>query len=260
MKDVFFYGLFMDEALLQGKGLRPREPRCAVVSGKRLHVGRRATLLPDAAARAHGRVVALEPREIEALYAEPDLAAYRPETVRATLEGGGRQEITTYTLPAGTDAGEQDPAYGSKLRDALATLQQEAYHAVSAYTLEHARTDPAFIHQHVVDTYTLQRAGPGTKPIAIVFSLVGLYLHAERGLTGRQVQLVHMKLAQEKHAWPELALPASRGDVTSVDVLATRPGPERNDAVHAWCASVWNAFSESRPRIVALLKEHGIDA
>jgi hypothetical protein len=260
VKDVFFYGLFMDGALLRAKGVHPREPRCAVVQDKRLHIANRATLVPDPEARAYGRAFSLEDPDLDTLYGEPDLAAYRPESVLAALEGGMRSEVTTYTLPAEADAGPQDPAYAAKLRDALATLQQEAYHAVSAYTLEHARTDAAFIHQHVVDTYTLQHAGPGTRPIAIAFSLMGLYLHMERGFTGRQVQLVHMKLARQRHAWPELPLPSSRGDLTSVDVLVESPGPERDAAIHAWCASVWHAFAESRPRIVALLKEHGIDA
>ncbi len=54
---------------------------------------------------------------------------------------------------------------------------QEAYNELSYYTLSHP--DPAFIHQNIVDAYTAQHAGQDTKPIAITFALIGLYLSVE---------------------------------------------------------------------------------
>ena len=98
-----------------------------------------------------------------------------------------------------------------------------------------------------------QNADEQSKPMGIAFALVGLYLHVEKGMTGRDVQRVHMILARHKQPWPRLALPASRGTMTAADVMAAPPGPEREAAIDAWCASVWEAFSDQRPRIAALL-------
>ena len=45
MKNVFFYGLFMDEAVLRAKGVMPRTPRRATVHGMKLSLGARAFLV-----------------------------------------------------------------------------------------------------------------------------------------------------------------------------------------------------------------------
>ena len=71
------------------------------------------------------------------------------------------------------------------------------FHELTFYTLAHP--DAAyFIHQHIVDAYQAQTADEHTKPIAIIFSLAGLYLFAEQGYTGKMVQQVHMKMAGNK--------------------------------------------------------------
>jgi hypothetical protein len=132
----------------------------------------------------------------------------------------------------------------------------DAYHQLCAYTL--TRGDTAFIHQHVVDAYAAQHADEATKPIAITFALIGLYLLVEHGMTGRQVQRVHMKLGRQKHAWPAFALPQDRGAMTAVDVMGATEGPERDRAIHDWCRSVWAAFSANRGIVADVLKQHGI--
>ena len=81
--DVFFYGLFMDEALLREKGLSPEGRRPARVEGFRLVIGERATLVPCAGAEAHGVLFSLTPGEVDALYSEASVSAYRPEAVCA---------------------------------------------------------------------------------------------------------------------------------------------------------------------------------
>jgi hypothetical protein len=43
---------------------------------------------------------------------------------------------------------------------------------------------PGFILQHVVDAFAVQSANTETKPIAVMFGLVGLYLHVERQFSG----------------------------------------------------------------------------
>jgi hypothetical protein len=134
--------------------------------------------------------------------------------------------------------------------------EQQAYDDLQCYTLAHG--DPAFIHQHVVDAWTAEHADARTKTIALTFALVGLYLHVERGFSGRQLQRVHMILAQHKVSWPSFALPQERGSITASRVMAAPAGPERDQAIDAWCASVWDAYRESHGAVTALLKQHGI--
>ena len=136
------------------------------------------------------------------------------------------------------------------------SAEEEAYHEVCAYTLTHG--DATFIHQHVVDAWAAQHASPQSKPIAVFFALVGLYLHVERQFTGREVQRVHMKLAQRKEPWPVGALPVARGAITALDVAAAAEGAERDAMIDEWCESVWAAYAGSRELAAGLLRERGI--
>ena len=134
--------------------------------------------------------------------------------------------------------------------------EQQAYDELQCYTIEHG--GPGFIHQHVVDAWAAQHADEQTKPIGLAFALVGLCLHVERGFSGREVQRVHMKLGRRRQSWPSFPLPSERGAVTAVQVMAAPAGPERDQAIDAWCVSVWEAFSDSRRAVVELLRHHGI--
>ncbi|MDQ6808169.1 MAG: DUF5946 family protein [Verrucomicrobiota bacterium] len=128
-----------------------------------------------------------------------------------------------------------------------------AYHELCAYTLTYR--DPAFIHQHVVDAFAAQKADEETKPIALTFALVGLYLHAERQFTGREVQRAHQNLARKRRAWPRFVLPESRGGMTAIDVMAKPASGERDEAIHAWAADVWTAFRSDAVETVSELCE-----
>ncbi len=134
--------------------------------------------------------------------------------------------------------------------------EEDAYDEVQCYTL--ARGDPAFIHQHVVDAWAAQHADERTKPIALTFALVGLYLRVGRRFSGRQVQRAHMTLARQKRSWPSFALPPERGSITASQVVAAPAGPERDQAIDAWCASVWDAFRDSHQAVAELLERYGI--
>ena len=135
---------------------------------------------------------------------------------------------------------------------------QAAYDELASYTLTHAGAE--FIHQHVVDAFAAQSATPATKPIGLTFALIGLYLHVERGFSGRQVQRAHMVLARRTRDWPTFPLPAERGSMTALDVMAVPAGAERDRAIDAWCAAVWEAYRESAPLVAQLAHEHGLDA
>jgi hypothetical protein len=129
-----------------------------------------------------------------------------------------------------------------------------AYEEVYAYTMGR----PGFILQHVVDAFAVQTADDQSKPISVVFGLVGLYLRVERQFSGRQVQRVHMELGRRKRVWPALLLPAERGSITVVEVLAANAGAERDRAIDDWCGSVWAACIANREAIIALLGEYQI--
>jgi len=136
------------------------------------------------------------------------------------------------------------------------TTEYDAYQELCSYSLAHPA--PTFLHQHVVDAFAAQHASETTKPIQVTFALVGLYLHIERNFTGRQVQRAHMALASRTSSWPTLALPARRGSITVMDVLATPAGPDRDRAIDAWCAVVWDAYRDNEPAVTAFLRRHGI--
>jgi hypothetical protein len=40
--------------------------------------------------------------------------------------------------------------------------------------------------------------------------------------------------------------------------MAARAGPERDKAIDAWCASVWNAYRDSHQSVADLLRHHEI--
>jgi hypothetical protein len=132
--------------------------------------------------------------------------------------------------------------------------EQDLFNELTFYTLSHG--DPRFIHQHVVDAYAAQHADEQTKPIGVVFALVGLYLFLEKGFNGRLVQQMHLRLSRRRKQWPRLPLPTGpRGAVSVSAVIAAQPGPARDEMVRAWCASVWQAWQASRPQIRKLLKQ-----
>src|SRR5215212_360229 len=120
--DVFFYGLFMDESLLREKGLSPEGRRAACVENFRLVIGGRATLVPSAGGAAHGVLFSLTPGEVDALYSEDSVSAYRPEAVCAQLADGTVVPALCFNLPAPPDARERNPRYASKLRELAARL------------------------------------------------------------------------------------------------------------------------------------------
>ena len=133
---------------------------------------------------------------------------------------------------------------------------EEAFHELCGYTLTHS--GGGFIHQLVVDAYAAQHATAASKAIGVFFSIVGIYLVAERSFTGRQVQLAHIALAKIRSEWPQMILPAQRGSITVHDVLAAPEGEARDAMIHAWARATWDAFSANRAVVGAFLSQRGI--
>ena len=128
---VFFYGLFMDAEALRANGLHPVDIRQACVPGMTLQIGRRATLIPDPARCAYGFVIGLSHREVDRLYAEPSVAAYRPEAVIAQLADRSCIPALCYNLPPSDQIVEANPEYVEKLRAVASRLGLPADYVAS---------------------------------------------------------------------------------------------------------------------------------
>ena len=121
--DVFFYGLFMDEALLHAKGLTSPNLRVAFVPGFQLRIGSRATLVPIPSERVFGVVASLSHNELERLYSEPSVQAYKPEAVLVHLLNDEILAALCFNLVEPPSAGEHNPEYATRLRALAAQLQ-----------------------------------------------------------------------------------------------------------------------------------------
>jgi hypothetical protein len=131
---------------------------------------------------------------------------------------------------------------------------QQLYSELTVYTLslhDHA-TD--FMHQHAVDAYGAQHAGPNSKPMGLTFALAGLYLAYERGYTGRQVQIAHTLLARTPKTWPTFTLPREKASLTVQDVV-NAPEDERSAMLLAWAEAVWQIWASEHAKVAELVRE-----
>ena len=85
--DVFFYGLYMDAALLSEKKVEARNPRIAVAPGYRLRLGKMATLLRAPGHLSIGMLYSLTHAELNRLYWGAGLDAYVAEALTVHLLG-----------------------------------------------------------------------------------------------------------------------------------------------------------------------------
>jgi len=113
---VFFYGLFMDAELLRAKGFEPEGAELAVVDGLALRIGQRAALVPVPGGQVHGVVMSLTLSELDRLYSEPSVQAYKPQAVLARLASGGLLAALCYNLEQPPLPSERNPEYAAKLR------------------------------------------------------------------------------------------------------------------------------------------------
>ena len=119
--NVFFYGLFMDIALLQQRGPAPHHPQVARLDSYDLDVRERATVIRNPAARVYGIVAELINEDLSTLYADPSVREYRPEAVVVTLADAHQVPAWCYTLPQVTGA-RRNTAYAVRLVEVAKTL------------------------------------------------------------------------------------------------------------------------------------------
>jgi hypothetical protein len=105
----------MDRHLLESKGIRPADVRLGMVPGFALRIGARAALVPAPAGQVHGLLMKLSHADIEKLYSEPSVQAYRPEPVLAVVRNGETVAALCYNLP-GPPPDERNAEYAAKLR------------------------------------------------------------------------------------------------------------------------------------------------
>lgn len=103
--EVFFYGLFMDLAILGKNGIQPSNPRSACLEDYTLKIGNRASLLPCPNEKAYGLVMSIDKDSIDQLYAEASVADYIPEPVTIVTDGNTKLSATCYNLPASSLTG-----------------------------------------------------------------------------------------------------------------------------------------------------------
>ena len=130
---------------------------------------------------------------------------------------------------------------------------QQLFDQLSFYTL--SLRDPFFLHQNAVDAFAAQHVDEETKPIKTVFALIGLYLTLEKGFSGRQVQLAHMRLAKQRKHWPQIPPTDQSASITVADALAAEPGPLRDQAIRDWCQAVWQTWQPHRETVAKLARE-----
>lgn len=116
--NVFFYGLFMDAALLEANGVTGSGRRPAVLRDWALHVGERATIVPAPGETVFGVVLTMSLSDLGRLYAQPGLRNYRAAAVLAegVAAGAGPVAALAYVLPEEPGPGERNPDYAAKLR------------------------------------------------------------------------------------------------------------------------------------------------
>ncbi|MDB5239134.1 MAG: hypothetical protein JWO00_469 [Candidatus Parcubacteria bacterium] len=139
--------------------------------------------------------------------------------------------------------------------------ERELYEELDVWSLQDK--DPEFPHQHIADAYAAQHPEECLRPIRLAFALAGLYLHAEKGVSGRNIQRLHMTMGRRKQAWPDFEWPDEDKlrNITVADALAAKPGPERSARISEWVKETWQAWAEvgdNRQLVIDLLASYGI--
>ncbi|MCP3460833.1 hypothetical protein [Bradyrhizobium sp. CCGUVB23] len=114
--DGFLLWPFMDPEGLMAKGLRPANFRRAYLERFALRLSNRATLVAYHKGRVYGTIATLTHAELDRLYSEPSVAAYRPEPVLARLADGTAELALCFNLPTIPDDRTTDPGYVADLR------------------------------------------------------------------------------------------------------------------------------------------------
>ena len=98
------------------RGLRPSRVKQAYVDCVRLVLGERTTLVPDVDGRVYGTIMRLSHAEVDELYSEPSVSAYRAEPVLAQLADGSAELALCFNLPKPPQGASGNPQYAAALQ------------------------------------------------------------------------------------------------------------------------------------------------
>jgi hypothetical protein len=119
--------------------------------------------------------------------------------------------------------------------------------AVYGEVLAREYLDPALlgIHRLTVDTYAVQHPGkPSRQSIqSVCMHLVRLKLQLERGLGPREANDAMLALGRHKREFVWLDPPASRGDLTVIEVRACPDRRQHEASVRKWARSALSAWA-----------------
>jgi Family of unknown function (DUF5946) len=112
------------------------------------------------------------------------------------------------------------------------------------------------VHQLTVDAYAVQHAGGPHPDKSVDIHLAGLHLTVVRGIKPPHVPPLLQRIANGTTEWPHFPLPGVRWTLTVFDVaLAAGEFEAHLEAVRAWSASVWDAWSPHHAAIAAFVDE-----
>lgn len=113
-------------------------------------------------------------------------------------------------------------------------------------------------HQMTVDAYGAQHAGDPTRPIRLAYSLVGLHLALDLGLSGAQVRAAHSRMGRPDASWPPFARPAGKAAKSIADVAhaGVQAGSAEGHAtaVLAWARAVWAWWEPAHADVEAMAR------
>ena len=116
--EAFFYGLYMDPALLESTGFKPSDPRLARIEGYKLELNGVAKIVPSDGANVWGQLIKLSQADLEAMYSFETTKMYRPEKFTIILANGEEIEAGCYNAPADESAVFNDEYLGKLIKAA----------------------------------------------------------------------------------------------------------------------------------------------
>jgi hypothetical protein len=106
----------MDETLLHSKGVHLENIKIAIVQGCALRLGQRATLIRNENSHVYGILMSVTHQEIDLLYSDASVQAYRPEAVIAQILEDQMVPALCFNLIEPPGEKESNREYAEKLQ------------------------------------------------------------------------------------------------------------------------------------------------
>jgi Family of unknown function (DUF5946) len=130
----------------------------------------------------------------------------------------------------------------------------QLYGDVTGYELSHPSLGR--LHQLMVDAYGAQHAGGDTAYVRVAYSLVGLHLALDRGMSGVNIREAHQRMGRPDSSWPPFPRPKKVGSLTIADVaeagLRVDSITGHATLVERWAKDVWHAWKPRHSDVVDL--------